>query len=124
MDMTTSHPLIAVVEDDMAVRCSLQFALEAEGYGVCAFADAAQALGSADIGQADCLVIDYGLPGMDGLALMEALRGRAIACPAIIIAGTPSVRCRRQAAAAGAALLEKPLMGAALSRQIDAALAG
>ncbi len=117
-----SHRLIAIVEDDEDVLNALQFALEADGYAVCAFLDAAQALDSPNIDRADCLVIDYGLPGMDGVELMKALRSRQVACPAIIITGNPTPRCRREADAVGAPVLEKPLMAHALARQIEAAL--
>jgi len=116
------HPLIAVVEDDGDVLSALRFALEADGYSVCGFPDAAQALESDCIDHADCLVIDYGLPGMDGVELMHALRRRNVACPAIIITGHLTERCRREADAAGAPVLEKPLMAHALARQIEAAL--
>lgn len=122
MTQGSPHPLIAVVEDDSAVRSSLQFSLEAEGYDVCVFENALQALASPAFERADCMVIDYGLPGMDGLELMRILRQRRIDCPAIIITGQPTVRCRLEADAAGAPLLEKPLIGLALSREIRAAL--
>jgi two-component system, LuxR family, response regulator FixJ len=122
MTLECRHPLIAVVEDDGDVLNALRFALEADGYAVCAFQDAAQALSSLSIDRADCLVIDYGLPGMDGVELMQALRRRNVACPAIIITGNPTERCRREADAAGAPVLEKPLMAHALARQIEAAL--
>jgi len=123
MTRSSAQPRIAVVEDDRAVLNSLQFSLEAEGYDVCAFSDAAQALNSPSIGSVDCLVIDYALPGMDGVELMHALRRRSIDCPAIIITGDATARCRREADAVGAPVLEKPLMGQALSREIHAALA-
>jgi two-component system, LuxR family, response regulator FixJ len=116
------QPLIAVVEDDGDVLSALRFALEADGYAVCAFPDPAQALVSRCIDSAECLVIDYGLPGMDGVELMQALRRRNVDCPAIIITGNPTERCRREARAAGASVLEKPLMAHALARQIQAAL--
>jgi FixJ family two-component response regulator len=116
------HRLIAIIEDDSDVLSALRFALEADGYAVCGFRDATQALGSSCIDHADCLVIDYGLPGMDGVELMQALRRRDVACPAIIITGNPTARCRREADAAGAPVLEKPLMAHALAQHIEAAL--
>jgi DNA-binding response OmpR family regulator len=111
-------PLIAIVEDDHAVLNSLEFSLEAEGYDVCAFEDARDALASARIGSADCLVIDYGLPDGDGVTLLQGLRQKGVDCPAIIIASNPSARCRRDAQAAGAPVIEKPLMDDALSALI------
>src|SRR5665213_1879909 len=113
------QPLIAVVEDDKAVLNSLRFCLEVEGYGVCSFETCAEALASAAIDGADCLVIDFALPDMDGIDLMHALRLRRAGWPAVIIAGDPTRRCRREAEAAGAPLVEKPLLGEALIRQVQ-----
>jgi len=118
MTQAGPHRLIAVVEDDKAVLNSLQFALEAEGYAVCAFESCADALTSPSIGGAECLVLDFALPDMDGVELLHVLRNRGLGCPAIIIASNPTARCRREAAASGAPLLEKPLMGEALTGQI------
>jgi FixJ family two-component response regulator len=116
-------PLIAVVEDDSAVRHSIEFTLEAEGYDVCAFERAGEALSSVRLGEAACLVIDYALPDIDGVALLNTLRRRGNTCPAVIIAGSPSLRCRHDAEAAGAPLIEKPLMGDELSRKIAQVMA-
>jgi two-component system response regulator FixJ len=92
----------------------LEFALEVEGYVPCLFERAQMAIDSPEILSADCLVIDYALPDMDGLAMLEALRGRGLAAPAIVIASLPTARCRAEARKAGALLLEKPLMGETL----------
>jgi len=114
--------LVAIVEDDLAVLDSLQLSLESEGYAVCAFESAAKALGSALIDDADCLVVDYGLPELDGVGLIQALRRRDNRTPAVIVAGDPNLTCQRKADAAGLAVLEKPFRGDALSRQIRAML--
>jgi FixJ family two-component response regulator len=124
MDAEKRQALIAVVEDDSDVRSALRFALEADGYDVCAFGDAAQALTSDEFDKADCMVIDFGLPGMNGVELMLALRDRSVECPAIIITGDASGRARAAAADIGAPVLEKPLVADALAEQIAAALAG
>lgn len=117
-----STPLIAIVEDDGGVRSALQFSLECEGYAVRAFDSSSAALACDDLCEADCLVIDCGLPGMDGLELMQALRGRRVDCPAILITGAVTRRCQTQADAFGAPVLEKPLLGGVLTREIEAAL--
>ncbi len=57
------------------------------------------------------------------MALLGALRGRGLVCPAIVIASNPSKRCIEECHAAGVPLVEKPLMGEELSAQIRAALA-
>jgi FixJ family two-component response regulator len=106
-----ARPLIAVIEDDEAVLHSLEYALTAQGYRVSPFACAQDALDGADIMRADCLLIDYTLPDFDGLTMLAVLRDRGLSCPAIIIASNPNFRCRKEAAKAGAPLLEKPVMG-------------
>ncbi len=116
--------LIVVVEDDPAVLNSLEFTLGAEGYQVRGFAQAADALASTAPGHAEGLVIDYGLPDMDGLSLLSALRARAVKAPAVLIASTPSLRCRRDAEAAGVPLIEKPLLAEILSRRLGELLTG
>lgn len=119
-----SQQLIAIVEDDAAVLNSLEFSLQTQGYAVCSFAKAADALGSQEILGADCLVVDYVLPDLDGANMLLALRRRALACPAIMIASNPSLQCRNAATRVGARLLEKPLMGGVLEDAIRSALAG
>ena len=115
---------IVIVEDDLAVLHSLQFALEAEGYAVKTFERAAEALAGPDGGQADCLVIDYALPDLDGAALLRTWRASGVTTPAIIIASNPTARCWREAAEAQAPLLEKPLMGDELPQRIQSLLSG
>lgn len=114
--------VIGVVEDDVAVLNSLEFALESEGYAVCAFGRPADALESEELLRADCLVVDYAMPGLSGVALLAELRARGLSCPAIVIASNPGFRCRQDVIAAGAPLVEKPLMGAALGDHVRAAL--
>jgi DNA-binding response OmpR family regulator len=114
--------LIAVVEDDKAVLASLQFALQADGYDVCGFERATEARDSDEILSADCLVLDYGMPDLSGVALLNALRGKGLRSPAIIIASNPTARCRQESRDAGVPLVEKPLMGAELGDRIRAAL--
>lgn len=115
--------LIGVIEDDPAVLNSLEFALQAEGYRVCAFTCAADADASQEILHADCLVIDFALPDRTGATLLLALRKRGMSCPAIVIASSPTALCREEVDALGAALVEKPLLGDELTGQIRRALA-
>ena len=129
MNLRMSSPLpaaqrvIAIVEDDGAVLNSLEFALVAEDYAVCAFAHALEARDSAEILAADCLVVDYAMPDLDGVALLRELRRRGLRSPAIVIASNPTQRCRQDARAVGAPLVEKPLLGDDLVIQVRAALA-
>lgn len=112
------RPVVLVIEDDPAVCNSLQFSLELEGFVVRTFSDAAAVLRSADIPAAECLVVDYKLPGMNGLELLQELRTRGISTPAILITSHPSAVLSHAAGRAGIVIVEKPLLGNALSDSI------
>jgi DNA-binding NtrC family response regulator len=114
---------IAVVEDDAAFRNALLYALEAQGYSVSLFDRAQDAIESRRILSADCLLIDYALPDIDGLAVLRALRGRRLTCPAIIIDSNLDACSRDQAQEAGAIVLEKPVFGEALNNALRRVLA-
>jgi two-component system, LuxR family, response regulator FixJ len=78
-------------------------------------------LADVPVSDESCLVIDYQLPGMNGLELLAELRRREIAAPAILITTHPSATVRERAAGTGMALINKPLLGNALFLQISAA---
>lgn len=121
--MDSTKPIIFVVDDDPAVRNSLKFALELEGYRVRLCADASALLGAADLPRSQCLVIDLKLPGTDGLDLLDELRRRNITAPAVLITSHPSRNVRERAARGGIPIIEKPLLGNALSDSIRHAVA-
>jgi FixJ family two-component response regulator len=116
-------PLVVVIDDDQAVVRSLEFALETEGFSVSSYYDADAYLAS-DRDEAGCLVVDYNLPGMNGIELLDELERRGRTRPFVIIASNPDRRCRRWVDDHGAALVEKPLLGAALTRMVWAAVRG
>jgi FixJ family two-component response regulator len=115
--------VVLVIEDDPAVRNSLQFSLEAEGYVVRIFADVRSLLAETQFPDRGCIVADYFLPDGNGLDLVRVLRERGVALPAILLTSSPSTALRRQAAAARVPIVEKPLLGNALSDEIGAAVA-
>ncbi|BDA85685.1 response regulator [Aureimonas sp. SA4125] len=118
------HVAVLLVDDDAAVRGSLVFALELEGLAVRAYADPNEFISTGDFSASACLVIDYVLPGMDGIALLDTLRRRGVALPAILIAGRMTDGMRSRALGVGfAAILEKPLEDNALLDAIRASLA-
>jgi FixJ family two-component response regulator len=121
---TPARPLlVGVVEDDAAVLSSLEFALQAEGYRVCAFASASEAGASTDVLGCDCVVLDYAMPDLTGTQLLSRLRERGLTCPAIIIASNPHARCRRESQEAGAPVIEKPFTRGDLLGHIRRSLA-
>ncbi|MFC7498557.1 response regulator [Enterovirga sp. GCM10030262] len=114
----SSASKILLVDDDPGVRASLKFSLELEGFAVDPFESGEALADMPDFPDAACLVLDYRLPGMDGLSLLALLRRRGSALPAIIITGSVSRGIRAQAARAGAMLIEKPLLCDALTAAI------
>lgn len=115
---------VLVVDDDPAVLGSLKFALEIEGFRVRVFLSGKDLLDGEALPEPACLVVDYNLPGTNGLDLLAALRARGTRLPAILITSHPSAEVSRRAAAAGIAIIEKPLLGNALSEAIRRALDG
>ena len=80
-----THGKVLIIEDDPAVRSSLKFALEVEGFLARAYQTGAELLKDTDIPEDGCLIVDYKLPDMNGLDLIVELRRRKIDLPAILI---------------------------------------
>lgn len=111
---------VLVVDDDRAVRDALKFALELEGMEVQTHASGFDLLGRAPA--ADCLVLDYKMPDMDGLAVMAALAARHVDIPVIMITAPVTAIVAGAARRAGVFnILEKPLTGSVLLDNILAA---
>ena len=121
--MATSGPIIAIVDDDTAVRNSLKFTLEIEGFVVCIFASAQELLGSNGLTNFECLIVDQDMPGMTGLELIAALRDQGVKVPALLISGRLTPAMANQASAAEVVAIEKPFLGNGLSDSIRAAVA-
>ena len=102
---------VAIVDDDAAVRCSLKFALEVEGFAVHAYGQGDELFGDADLADCACFIIDQKLPGTTGLDLVTALRALRIAAPVILITSAPPPAVQERAARAGVPIVEKPLLG-------------
>ena len=69
-----SQPAILTVEDDPQIRKMLRMALEQADYSVEVAGDGPEGLAKAQSGRFDLIVLDIGLPGMDGLHLCKSLR--------------------------------------------------
>ena len=108
----TSHsdPCVVLVDDDPAVTRAIEFSFGLEGLQVRSYPDGATALASDQPRQAGCLVLDFHLPDMDGLELLDRMRARGVSAPAILITTNPKAALRRRALAAGAPIVEKPLL--------------
>jgi FixJ family two-component response regulator len=115
--------IVLLVDDDAAVRAALKFALEVEGFQVRLYDGPQAVLADVDLPTRACLVIDYRMPDIDGIELVDRLRSRNVVLPAILISGRVSQRLRDLAARSGVTrVLEKPLSDAALVENIRGAL--
>lgn len=115
---------VIVVEDDDAVRNALMFALELEGLQVRGYGGGAELLADVELPGHACLVVDYHMPFMNGVELVDRLRLRGIDIPAILITGKATDDIRRSARHAGfLSVLEKPLDDSSLLDGIRGALA-
>lgn len=115
--------MICVVDDDPDVLGSLQFLLETDGFAVRTFKSGAALLRDGATDDADCFVIDYKMPNMNGLDLAKRLRNRDISAPIILITGHPDEQISKRAASAGVRyVLRKPLLDDSLIGHIRGAL--
>ncbi|MFC3068337.1 response regulator [Phenylobacterium soli] len=122
MDSFSPRPLVVVVDDDPAVRGSLTFSLELDGFDVEAFESGEALLLRQLPHRPTCLVLDQKLPGISGLEALRQLRDRKVSSPAILITSHPHRSVVAEAAEAGVPIVEKPLLGDALLRDIHRAL--
>jgi DNA-binding NtrC family response regulator len=101
---------ILVVDDEQVLARNLVRYLEQHGYAAQSAGSAAEALALLDSFRPDCALLDYNLPGMDGLRLMAALREREPELPVIILTGHGNVQLAVEAIKAGAQnYLAKPV---------------
>jgi len=113
---------ICIVDDDEAVRDSLQAVFEAEGFDVAVFASA-RAFLDAGLARAGCLVTDLRMPDMNGLGLLAALAERGDAPPVIMITGHGDVPMAVRAMKLGAVdFIEKPFDAQLLVARVREAL--
>lgn len=120
----TISPLIHVIDDDEAVRDSLQFLLEAAGYRVRLYDSARAFLDETLVAEESCIISDVRMPEMDGLALQAVLAKRGGPQNLIFMTGHGDVPLAVRALKAGAVdFLEKPFEEEAMLAAVQAALA-
>ncbi len=89
--MNTNSSTIYIVDDDDAVRDSLRFLLETNGYQVQTFASGEEFLEKYDPKIVSILITDVRMPSMSGLQLQEELNARKATVPIVFITGHGSV---------------------------------
>jgi two-component system response regulator MprA len=93
---------ILVVDDDAPIRRMLERTLSAEGYAVEIAADGGEALTAVERSTPDLVVLDVGMPGVDGLAVSRRLRAKGLAVPVLLLTARDSVPDRVAGLDAGA----------------------
>ncbi len=87
MNMIPKKGTVYVVDDDEAVRDSLQWLLEGKDYRVRCFDSAESFLSRYDPREIACLIVDIRMAGMSGLELQERLIERRSPLPIVVITG-------------------------------------
>ncbi len=123
--MTQQSPIVHIVDDDPAVRESLEMLLAMEGFGVRAYGSAEEFLATGGSNGDDCLVTDVRMPGMSGLELLTGLKERRISTPIVVMTAYGDIALAVQAMKMGAVdFIVKPVRGETLVNSIRSALAG
>ena len=116
-------PIISIVDDDDAVRNSLDDLIRSIGFQTQGFASAEAFLNSNGAYETACLILDVRMPGMNGLDLQRHLVAANRQIPIIFITSHADDDARARALDAGAvAFLYKPFREEELLNAIDAAL--
>jgi len=112
-----------VVDDNRSIRDSTGAFLKSMGHTVRTCASAMEFLDEFDFVAGGCLVVDYDMPAMTGLELLELLRDKGNSIPVIVITGRgDSVLEQRVLAAGGLKMLHKPVDGIELADLVERAM--
>jgi len=113
---------ILVVDDDQPLLRALRITLTARGYDVATAFDGASALSVAAQAAPDLVIVDLGLPDMDGVMVVQGLRGW-LAAPIIVLSARHAEQAKINALDAGADdYVTKPFGMGELQARIRAAL--
>jgi two-component system, LuxR family, response regulator FixJ len=114
---------VYVIDDDEAMRDSLQFLLDSAGFQVRLFETASSFLETVPKLEFGCVVSDVRLPGIDGIELLKRMRAASSRFPILIMTGHGDVPLAVEAMKLGAIdFLEKPFEDERLTTMIEAAL--
>lgn len=122
--MADGQQTVYVVEDDEAVRDSLELLLKSDGKSVKTYDNATTFLKDYSDKMSGCIVLDIRMPGMDGMELQKKLNGKHSILPIIFVTGHGDVPMAVDAMKEGAVdFIQKPYREEALLEKVDAALA-
>jgi two-component system response regulator FixJ len=115
--------LVAVVDDDEAIREALCDLMMVTGLGCSTFDSAPAFLNNDAPDDFDCLITDVRMPGMSGIDLLERMRAGGSNLPVIVLTSVLDSGTRARAFELGAqAWLTKPVADDALLDQLKAAI--
>ena len=108
-DGTIGKGTVHVVDDEDAIRRSLDFLLRSVGYAVQRWNDGHAFLTDADRGVRACVLLDVRMPGIDGLEVLERMTGEGLDFPVVMLTGHGDIALAVRAMKMGALdFLEKP----------------
>jgi len=124
LDPIEEKPFISIVDDDPAVRSAFRLLLDSVGLDAKTFASSEEFLASPSLSATTCLVLDFGMPGIDGLELQRRLRASNWNKPIIFITAHADQEIWTRAFEGGAAgVFAKPFSTKAMLDAINAAIA-
>jgi FixJ family two-component response regulator len=120
--MSPAVPVVAIVDDEDAVRRALERLLRSAGCDPEVFASGETFLESLGRRMPDCVVLDLHMPGVTGFEVQARLNASGYTVPVIVITGHDSAESRDRVHALGAAAyLRKPVGAKVLLEAIDRA---
>lgn len=121
--MAVLKPIVFVVDDDISIRESLELLIANAGWRPVLFASAQEFLAWPRPACPSCLVLDVGLPDLDGLELQRRIAGDRTGMPIIFITGRGDIPMTVRAMKAGAVeFLTKPFTPEVLLNAIQSAI--
>jgi two-component system response regulator FixJ len=112
--------LVAVVDDDDAVRLSTARLLGHRGFDVAAFGSGDEFLAADLPGNFDCVLLDLRMPGTDGISVLRTLKERRIYLKVVVLTGHGDIAIAVEAMRLGSLdFIEKPYQSAALVEAIN-----
>lgn len=116
---------VHVIDDDQAMRESLDFLLGVQGFSVALYSSAAEFLAALPgLPAGDCILSDISMPGMSGIELVRRLKERGAKLPIILMTGHADVPMAVEAMKAGISdFIEKPFAQDVLLDAVKTALA-
>jgi FixJ family two-component response regulator len=120
--MPLAKKVIAILDDEPAMRRALRRLLTSCGFHVEDYESGEELLAALGSNSLDCLLLDLHMPGLNGFDVLETWRSRRIALPVIVITAHDEPGLAERVLALGAsAYLKKPVEKRALFAAIEAA---